>query len=133
MASPPDRRQFLVGAAGAAGLGMFSLLGARGCGSPHIKKDPLVDGRTTGPFRDWSLISPRDALFATRRADVVIIGSGYGGAVSAARLAAAGAKVFVLERGQEWLPGDFPETLDALLGDERANDPMGLFDLYMPS
>jgi cholesterol oxidase len=129
----PDRRQFLVGAAGVAGLGMWSLMGARGCGSPHVKKDPLVDGRTTGPFRDWSLISPRDTLFAAKRADVVIIGSGYGGAVSAARLASAGAQVFVLERGQEWLPGDFAEDLDRLIGDERVTDPMGLYDLYMPT
>src|SRR5689334_14605289 len=107
----PDRREFLVGAAGAAGLGMFGLLGGSGC-TRHISKDPLVDGRSTGPFRDWSIISPRDTLFETKRIEVAIIGSGYGGAVSAARLAAAGAKVFVLERGQEWLPGDFPEDLD---------------------
>lgn len=127
----PDRREFLVGAAGAAGLGMFGLLGGSGC-TRHISKDPLVDGRSTGPFRDWSIISPRDTLFETKRIEVAIIGSGYGGAVSAARLAAAGAKVFVLERGQEWLPGDFPEDLDGLLGSERASDPMGLFDLYMP-
>jgi cholesterol oxidase len=132
MPSQPDRRQMLVGAAGAAGLGMFGLLGGSGC-ARHIRKDPAIAGRTTGPFRDWSLISSREALFAAKRTDVVIVGSGYGGAVTAARLAASGAKVFVLERGQEWLPGDFPESLDGLLGADRATDSMGLFDLYMPS
>jgi cholesterol oxidase len=45
------------------------------------------------------------------RYDVVVVGSGYGGAIVAARLAAAGCKVCVLERGREYLPGDFPATL----------------------
>src|SRR5580765_4698073 len=40
--------------------------------------------------------------------DVAVIGSGYGGAVAAARFAEAGYKVCVLERGNEYWPGDFP-------------------------
>src|SRR6266545_1374378 len=35
-------------------------------------------------------------------ADVVIIGSGFGGAITAARLAERGYKVIVLERGRRW-------------------------------
>ena len=34
--------------------------------------------------------------------DFVVIGSGFGGAVVACRLAAAGRSVCVLERGREW-------------------------------
>ncbi len=127
----PNRRELLVGAGGAAALGMLGLLGG-GC-SRHAGKDPRLAGRKTGKFADWSLISPRDRLFDTKRTDVVIIGSGYGGAVTAARLAAAGAKVVVLERGHEWLPGDFPETLSELMGSARSVDAMGLFDLYTPT
>ena len=42
--------------------------------------------------------------------DVVVVGSGYGAAIAASRCARAGQSVCVLERGKEWLPGDFPET-----------------------
>ncbi|MDQ4129753.1 MAG: FAD-dependent oxidoreductase, partial [Actinomycetota bacterium] len=37
--------------------------------------------------------------------DVVIVGSGFGGAVTAARLAQRGLRVLVLERGPWWGPG----------------------------
>jgi cholesterol oxidase len=42
--------------------------------------------------------------------DVVVIGSGFGGAVAARRLGEAGLRVALLERGQEWPPGSFPRT-----------------------
>ena len=41
---------------------------------------------------------------------MVVIGSGYGASIAASRCARAGQSVCVLERGKEWLPGDFPET-----------------------
>ena len=40
----------------------------------------------------------------------VIIGSGYGASVCAARLSRAGLRVCVLERGRELQPGDFPRS-----------------------
>jgi cholesterol oxidase len=42
--------------------------------------------------------------------DAVIIGSGFGGAVSAARLAEAGYKVLVLERGRRWDKTNYPSV-----------------------
>jgi len=43
--------------------------------------------------------------------DVVVVGSGYGAGVAASRLARCGRKVAVLERGREFVPGDFPENV----------------------
>ena len=42
------------------------------------------------------------------RYDVVVVGSGYGGGVAASRLARAGKRVAVLERGREFVTGEFP-------------------------
>ena len=42
--------------------------------------------------------------------DVVVIGSGFGGAVTACRLAQAGKKVCILEQGKEWKGTDFPRS-----------------------
>ena len=69
----------------------------------------------------------------------VVIGSGYGGGVAAARLARAGVQVAVLERGREFLPGDFPAVESAFVrevqvdapgpvGGARLGSPMALFD-----
>lgn len=46
----------------------------------------------------------------SERFDAIVIGSGFGGAVIAARLAEAGNRVAVLERGRRWGKADFPRT-----------------------
>ena len=45
---------------------------------------------------------------------VAIVGSGFGASVAAARIAAATDDVVVLERGREWLPGEFPTDFAAV-------------------
>ena len=47
---------------------------------------------------------------AAERADAVVIGSGFGGAVAAYRLAQAGLSVILLERGHAYPPDSFPRT-----------------------
>lgn len=49
---------------------------------------------------------------ATLDHDVIVIGSGFGGAVAACRLAEAGMKVLVLERGRRWTPETYPRDVD---------------------
>ena len=65
--------------------------------------------------------------------DFVVIGSGYGGAISAARLANAALNpkpsVCILERGKEWQPGQYPETTPEVLAATRSDlNPLGLYE-----
>jgi cholesterol oxidase len=63
--------------------------------------------------------------------DYVIVGSGFGGAVSACRLSAKGRKVLVLERGRRWKKEDYPrEYGDAWIWDHnRPEECNGWIDL----
>ncbi|SFN41773.1 alpha/beta fold hydrolase [Variovorax sp. OV329] len=79
--------------------------------------------------------------------EVLVVGSGYGGAVAAARLAGArpvaggdAVKVYVIERGDEYLPGEFPGTFAEMPGHVRFSQQdgnaargrmAGLFDLRL--
>ena len=70
------------------------------------------------------------------RYDVVIVGSGYGGGVSASRLSRAGKKVAVLERGKEFVTGEFPgrfpdlkNQLQITTKSLRTGPETGLFDV----
>jgi cholesterol oxidase len=65
--------------------------------------------------------------------DFVVIGSGYGGAITAARIATANLNpkpsLCILERGREWPVGTFPDTVDGVLGAARNNlNPLGLYE-----
>ena len=59
------------------------------------------------------------------RYDVVVVGSGYGGAIAASRLARTGRTVCVLERGRELLPGEYPETLTEAAAEMQVDTPKG--------
>ena len=52
--------------------------------------------------------------------DVLVVGSGYGGAVAALRFAEHGQSVALLERGNEYLAGEFPTDLSQTGGFIRA-------------
>ncbi len=57
----------------------------------------------------------------TSEPQAVVIGSGFGGAVTACRLAQAGFKVLILERGRRYQQGDYPDLPQdsSLLPDTR--------------
>ena len=51
--------------------------------------------------------------------DVVVVGSGFGGAVTSCRLSDAGLRVLVLERGRRWSPDTYPRKAgDAWVWDQ---------------
>jgi cholesterol oxidase len=68
--------------------------------------------------------------------EVIVVGSGYGGAIAASRLARAGKQVCLLERGQELWPGEYPDTAPEALSEFQVDFPekhvgsrTGLYDL----
>src|SRR5262245_22703355 len=73
-----------------------------------------------------------------RRYDAVVVGSGYGGAIAACRLAQAGFRVCVLERGREIRPGEYPDTAAKAAGEIQVDlpgrhlfSPTALFDFRL--
>jgi cholesterol oxidase len=65
----------------------------------------------------------------TTHEDTVVIGSGFGGAVAACRLAQAGVAVTILERGRRWPAGGFPRDLSNLDSGWLWNRGQGLYDI----
>ena len=66
--------------------------------------------------------------------DVIVVGSGYGGGVAASRLARAGRRVAVLERGREYLTGQFPSKLTEIRAETMlsgGSGKPGLFDVRL--
>ena len=69
--------------------------------------------------------------------EVVIIGSGYGASIAASRFSRSGHKVCVLEKGKEFQPGDYPDTLSEAQGeiqinaDGREAHHNGLYELHV--
>ena len=72
----------------------------------------IITNRLAKPLRDA-------ADTAADTYDVIIVGSGYGGGVSASRLARAGLKVAVLERGREVVTGEFPSRFPDMRNEMR--------------
>jgi len=101
-------------------------------------------------FQAWGgrLSTPIERLFAAANSgqrpamDFLIIGSGYGAAITAARLASQAhdpTRIAMLERGREWVPGTFPDRFADLTAQTREvtfgpkqrtlQNPLGLFDV----
>ncbi|MEA2440455.1 MAG: cholesterol oxidase [Thermoleophilaceae bacterium] len=64
--------------------------------------------------------------------DVVVVGSGFGGAVTAYRMAEAGKSVLVLERGKAYPPGSFPRSPLGLKNNfwDPSEGLQGMFDVW---
>ncbi len=119
-----NRRDFV-----AAGVGALTGAAFFGINGKDPEKAAALDRSPSAiPRRD-----PRDLANDTRKMkghySHIIIGSGYGGSILAARLAAAGKKVCVLERGKEWHPGMFPKGgTDVATTGRTLTNPLGILD-----
>ncbi|QDK47560.1 GMC family oxidoreductase [Bdellovibrio sp. ZAP7] len=102
--------------------GLLGVIGTRtALAEPQVKVVPLK-------IKYTPLANPISDL--RERYDVVVIGSGYGGSVSAARLAGR-CRVAILERGPERPPGSFSENFEDVRNDIRCKkNPFGLFEVH---
>ncbi|KAF9880092.1 glucose-methanol-choline oxidoreductase [Colletotrichum karsti] len=121
---------------------------------PDVQTDESADGydKRDGNFDPVTGSYPRISRpveLIRPSYDVVVIGSGYGGAVAASRMARAGQTVCLLERGKEKWPGEFPSEIlpasrelhmtnaatDGLIGRlgkvAEGGDPTGLYHLIV--
>ncbi len=64
--------------------------------------------------------------------DAIVVGSGFGGSVMAYRLAQAGQRVCLLERGRAYPPGSFPRTPSAMsrMFWDPSDGLYGMFDVW---
>jgi len=100
---------------------------AQASSSPQAAQDPVGHDKVplSATWREWiaNRNSETDTAITDTGADVVVVGSGYGGAVAALRLAEKGYQVLLLERGSEYLPGEFPNHFSQIPKYLRANVP----------
>ncbi len=113
----------------------------------HAKQQAIVNYQTSLAKFGGRLSSPLSHLMNARQSDrpydldIAVIGSGYGGGITAARLAQQmrpGVRLAVMERGREWVPGTFKDTFrgglresrNKMIGRAKGNvsRPLGLLD-----
>lgn len=65
--------------------------------------------------------------------DVIVIGSGFGGAITGCRLAEAGYKVLILERGRRWDKTNYPRRPDDnwIWNNDRPEEKNGWLELHV--
>ncbi len=137
--------------AGHGPLGKLVQLGqrARTCDTPLKQRASDDYALSLQQYGGRLASSTRELFLTAQRQDeihfgVVVIGSGYGASIAAARLSQnlrPEYRICILERGKEWVPGTFPDTFQQLLGNTTAmvsgpgkgkvNQPLGLMNMSM--
>jgi choline dehydrogenase-like flavoprotein len=85
---------------------------------------PAARQPLSASWREWIASPPwQDKQWTGTPFDAIVVGSGYGGSASALRLAQKGWRVLLLERGSEYLPGEFASDFSSLPKFFRVNVP----------
>lgn len=105
-AAQPTRRRFLASTAAAAAFTAVGVVASQTANrnTAHAQSSAGPVG-SSGPAPAPTDPSLADVPTVTEDHQTIVIGSGFGGGVSALRLAEAGVKVTVLERGRRWETG----------------------------
>lgn len=104
------------------------------CSTPFKKKSIRSPNSVFSWFsskEERSLLSQRGIEKLNHEYDMIIIGSGYGASVVAARMSEENpnSNICVLERGKEYFPGDFPKTFGDVITSIRGPvNKLGLLD-----
>jgi cholesterol oxidase len=131
-----SRRSLLKKTVKAAGLGLGAqVLAINASANQRAKSNDNFDvsvGLETQAVSYTSLSNPIHQLFGAKSFDIVVIGSGYGGSVLAARLKAKFPQksLALLEKGKEWRPGDYPKTMAHAAKEMTLTNPLGLYDFH---
>jgi cholesterol oxidase len=124
-----NRRDFL--SAGIGAMAGAALFGVASNEKEKAQNPDLMDRSPAALAKDSRDIA-NDFKKMKGHYPTIIIGSGYGGSVLAARLSATGKKVCLLERGKEWHPGMFPDGGNDLAKTGRTKlNPRGLVDMNL--
>ena len=121
-----------------------------GTSDTPLKKRARADYKRSLSCHGGQFSNPIRQLFVTAQEKceaqfgVVVIGSGYGASICAARLSSKlrdEHRICILERGKEWVPGTMPDSATTVFGDTRnnlagpqkgqLNNPLGLYNVMM--
>lgn len=124
------------------------VVGRRKSGDSFFKQRAKQDYRQNMSQFGGQMSAPTSGLLQSQargvpwQFDVLVVGSGYGASIAAARIASRlkpHHRLGLLERGREWIPGTFPDRLPELLPESRlkllgknkgqTHKPTGLFNV----
>lgn len=129
-----SRRDFLFTSFGSAIAVFLTRITGKSSDPQEIQtQEDLSSLGTSSQTTPWrSLVDDPNKLIPGTRFDILIIGSGYGASTLAARLSeqhGTNKSICLLERGKEWLPGDFPHSASQVVNAMRTPiNPQGLLD-----
>src|SRR5207253_8329228 len=107
-----------------------ALAGFRRCGATQRRQPPYASGTEFSGAEGEPTMSAGGS--EVEHVDTVVVGSGFGGSVTTYRMAEAGQRVLLLERGKPYPPGSFPRSPRAMAKNlwDPGNGLLGMYDIW---